>query len=133
MGLLSMMMNILLEARGTGRGVGRRQDRTRRGWLHFPSSPDSKFDDAPHTSEDLEGGDMDGDGDGDGGEADQDEKSYALRQRVKVNYTIPLPFNAGVLIYGICHVTRVRVPHNAGYHSGRNSLSGPTRCPTSYA
>jgi hypothetical protein len=76
---------------------------------------------------------MDGDGDGDGGEADQDEKSYALRQRAKVNYTIPPPLNAGVLIYGICHVTRVRVPHNAGYHSGRNSLSGPTQCPTSYA
>lgn len=51
----------------------RAKRRTRGGWLHSPSSPDGGFDDAPHTSEDLEDGDMDaeGDADGDGGEAEQ--------------------------------------------------------------
>ena len=58
-----------------------------------PSSPDGEFDDAPHTSEDLEDGDVDaeGDADGDGGEAEQDGKPYALRQRAKINYAIPPP------------------------------------------
>ena len=58
-----------------------------------PSSPDGEFDDAPHTSEDLEDGDGDVDVDGevDGGEAEQEGKPYALRQRVKINYAIPPP------------------------------------------
>jgi hypothetical protein len=56
-----------------------------------PSSPDGEFDDAPHTSEDLEDGDVDADGEGEGGEAEQEGKPYALRQRAKINYAIPPP------------------------------------------
>lgn len=59
---------------------------------HSPSSPDGEFDDAPHTSSDLEveaGGD--GEVDQDGGEAEQDGRPYALRQRAKINYAIPPP------------------------------------------
>ena len=59
---------------------------------HSPSSPDGEFDDAPHTSSDLEV-EVDGDGeaDQDGGEAGQDGRPYALRQRSKINYAIPPP------------------------------------------
>lgn len=59
---------------------------------HSPSSPDGEFDDAPHTSSDLEvEADAEGEGDADGAEGEQEGRPYALRQRAKINYAIPPP------------------------------------------
>jgi hypothetical protein len=83
-----------------------------------PSSPDGEFDDAPHTSEDVEddNGDVDVDGEGNGGEAGQEGKPYALRRRAPINYAIPPPLE------------EMRpLPKGGGGRSGRNGGGGGGR------
>lgn len=82
-----------------------------------PSSPDGEFDDAPHTSSDLDAepeADGEADRNGDGGEVEQDGKPYALRQRAKINYAIPPPLEE----------MRPANTKGAGAKGGRNGAGG---------
>jgi hypothetical protein len=88
-----------------------------------PSSPDGEFDDAPHTSEDLEDADVDVDVDeGDGGEAEQEGKPYALRQRAKINYAIPPPLEE---MRPVAKAGGGRAGRNGGGGGGRNGGARP--------
>jgi ATPase family AAA domain-containing protein 2 len=89
-----------------------------------PSSPDGEFDDAPHTSEDLEDGDGDVDVDGevDGGEAEQEGKPYSLRQRAKINYAIPPPLEE---MRPVAKSAGGRAGRNGGGGGGRTGAARP--------